>query len=89
MELSDKTLETVIKEFYEESHLRTNGTLTRVCYFTASQIFLQILEGVNHSHKQNPPLIRRDLKPQNILLKKFGSKGFCVKIADFGLMAIY
>jgi serine/threonine protein kinase len=69
--------------------LKTNGTLTTVGYYIASQIFIQILEGVNHLHKQKPPLIHRDLKPVNVLLKKCDQKGFCVKIADFGLIAIH
>jgi hypothetical protein len=89
MELCDKTLGEVIDQFDKESHLKTNGTLTPVDYYIASQIFIQILEGVNHLHKQNPPLIHRDLKPDNILLKKDEVKGFCVKIADIGLMAIH
>jgi serine/threonine protein kinase len=89
MELCDKTLDDVIKEFDKESHLKTNGTLTTVGYYIASNIFLQILEGVNHLHKRDPPLIHRYLKPANILLKKCDQKGFCVKIADFGYMAIH
>jgi hypothetical protein len=89
MELCDKTLDDVIKEFDKESHLKTNGTLTTVGYYIASQIFIEILEGVNHLHEQNPPLIHRDLKPANILLKKDYWKGFCVKIADIGLMVTH
>ncbi len=89
MELCDKTLENVINEFDKESHLKSNGTLTIFGYYIASRIFIEILEGVNYLHKQNPSLIHRDLKPANILLKKCDTKGFCVKIADFGLMAIH
>jgi hypothetical protein len=89
MELCDKTLDDVIEEFNIESQLKTDGTITTVGYYIASQIFIQILEGINYLHKQNPPLIHRDLKPANILLKKSDQKGFCVKIADFGLMAIH
>jgi serine/threonine protein kinase len=89
MELCDKTLGDVIKEFDKELHLKTNETLIPVGYYIASQIFIQILEGVNYLHKQDPPLIHRDLKPANILLKKCDQKGFCVKIADFGLIAIH
>jgi hypothetical protein len=88
-ELCDHTLDDVIKEFDKDSHLKTNGTLTSVGYYIASQIFIQILQGVNHLHTQNPPLIHRDLKPQNILLKKDKAKGLCVKIADIGLAVIY
>jgi serine/threonine protein kinase len=89
MELCDKTLDDVIKEFDKESHIKTNGMFTTVGYYIASQIFIQILEGVNHLHKQNPPLIHRDLKPENILLKKTIFDEIRVKIADFGLMAIH
>jgi hypothetical protein len=89
MELCDKTLENVINEFDKELHLKTNGTLTKVGYYIASRIFIEILEGVNYLHEQNPSLIHRDLKPANILLKKCDTKGFCIKIADFGLMAIH
>jgi serine/threonine protein kinase len=89
MELCDKTLDDVIEEFDKESHLKTNGTLTTVGYYIASKVFLQILEGVNYLHNQNPPLIHRGLKPANILLKKDFYKGFCAKIADFEYMAIY
>ncbi|HEY6438133.1 MAG TPA: hypothetical protein VIY47_16195, partial [Ignavibacteriaceae bacterium] len=59
MELCDKTLDDVIEEFDNESHLKTNGMLTKVGYYIASNIFLQVLVGVNHLHKQNPPLIHR------------------------------
>jgi serine/threonine protein kinase len=89
MEFCDKTLDDVINEFNENSNLKIDGSLTTIGYYIASKIFIEILEGVNHLHKQNPPLIHRDLKPANILLKKCDSKGFCVKIADFGLMAIH
>jgi len=89
MEFCDKTLEEVIEQFDKELHLKTNGTLTPVGYYIASQIFIQILEGVNHLHKQKEPLIHRDLKPANILLKKDEAKGFRVKIADIGLAVIH
>jgi hypothetical protein len=87
MELCDKTLDDVIKELTNDSILKSTESLTRIGYYIASQIFIQILEGVNHLHKQNPPLIHRDLKPANILLIKSEAKGFCVKIADFGYAA--
>jgi hypothetical protein len=79
MELCDKTGD-VIKVFDKETHLKANGTLTTVGYYIASQIFIQILEGVNYLHKQDPPLIHRDLKPANILLKKCDRKGFVSKL---------
>jgi hypothetical protein len=48
MESYDKTLGDVIKEFDNESHLKTDGILTTVGYYIASQIFILILKGVNY-----------------------------------------
>jgi serine/threonine protein kinase len=89
MELCDKTLDDVIDELTNDSILKSTESLTTISYYIASQIFLQILKGVNYLHKQNPPLIYRDLKPANILLKECDQKRFCVKITDFGLMAVH
>jgi serine/threonine protein kinase len=89
MELCDTTLKNVIVVINDDSHLKTNKTLATTGYYIASQIFIQILEGVNYLHKLDPPLIHRDLKPENIFLNKCDRKGFCVKIADFGNMAIH
>jgi serine/threonine protein kinase len=89
MELCDKTLEDIIDEFDKDLLLKNKELLTTIGYFVGSQIFIEILKGVNHLHKQNPPLIHRDLKPANILLLKFKTRGFCVKIADFGLTVIH
>jgi serine/threonine protein kinase len=89
MELCDKTLDDAIDELTNDSILKSTESLTTIGYYIASQIFLQILKGVNYLHKQNPPLIHRDLKPANILLKECDQKGFCVKTADFGLIAVH
>jgi hypothetical protein len=93
MELCDKTLDDVINDLTNDKIFKRTESLTTIGYYIASQIFIQILEGVNHLHKQNPPLIHRDLKPSNILLKKdepkSNRKGLCVKIADFGHIAIH
>jgi serine/threonine protein kinase len=79
----------VIKELTNDSILKSTESLTTIGYYIASQIFIQMLKGVNHLHKQNPSLIHRDLKPANVLLQKNYCIGFCVKIADFGLIAIH
>jgi WD40 repeat protein len=93
MELCDKTLDDVINDLTNDEIFKSTDSLTTIGYYIASQIFIQILEGVNHLHKQTPPLIHRDLKPANILLKKdeakSNRKGFRVKIADIGLAVIH
>jgi serine/threonine-protein kinase len=45
---------------------------------------IEILESVDYLHKQNPPIIHRDLTPSNILID-FGINGRFVKLSDFGL----
>lgn len=43
----------------------------------------QASKGLLHLHSQNPPVVHRDIKPQNMLLRREGPK-LVVKIADFG-----
>ncbi len=88
MELCDKSLDQLMDEVIGDSNIVSNGCLTFFGYFIASQIFVEILEGVNFLHKQILPIIHRDLKPDNILLK-IGSNNEFVKIADFGLACIH
>jgi alpha-tubulin suppressor-like RCC1 family protein len=58
-------------------------------YHLSSVIFIQSLRGVNYLHKQNPPIIHRDLNPCNILLKLEENKRVSVKIADFQSATIH
>jgi len=49
----------------------------------AVNVFLQILEGVEHAHKNG--IVHRDLKPENILFFEELFEDDIVKIGDFGL----
>ncbi|CAG2103614.1 unnamed protein product [Medioppia subpectinata] len=54
-------------------------------YFISCEIFKEILECVQYLHESDPPVIHRDLKPDNILIDpNFNSNRF-VKLCDFGL----
>jgi hypothetical protein len=88
MELCDMTLEDIIDQFKSDPNLLENENLTEIGYYIASELFFEILEGVDHLHKQNPPLIHRDLKPENILIKR-RKNGRFVRIADFGLVTMH
>jgi serine/threonine-protein kinase len=50
----------------------------------ALDIVKQIARGVDIAHKQSPPIIHRDIKPQNILVGYEGD-GLRARVSDFGL----
>ncbi len=77
-------LESIKKIKNENKDLMTN-----LKYYASSVILSQILEGVKFLHKQTPPIIHRDLCPDNILILYEENDRTCVKIADFGLATIH
>jgi tRNA A-37 threonylcarbamoyl transferase component Bud32 len=87
MELCDRTLEDLIEDLNEEQFFKANEMLTEIGFYIFSQIFIEILESVDYLHKQNPPIMHRDLHSENILLKNQSNLNNTrfVKIADFGL----
>lgn len=62
-----------------KQHILERG---RFKYFTAVQIALRILSGLQHAHQNN--VIHRDIKPQNILIDTEGH----VKVSDFGIARV-
>ena len=59
-------------------------------YFISCKIFIELLEPVNYLHAQTPPIIHRDIKPDNILFTDNGIQtGIYFKLCDFGLAKLY
>jgi serine/threonine protein kinase len=87
MDLCDKTLKEIIEEIRSDSILKDDNILTPIGYYIASQLFIEILESVQHLHKNN--IIHRDLNPSNIMLKIPENFESFIKIVDFGLIAIH
>jgi len=50
----------------------------------AVDITMQICHGLSVAHSEQPPIIHRDIKPQNILIG-YDMGGLRIRIADFGL----
>jgi translation initiation factor 2-alpha kinase 1 len=81
MKLCDLTLKNWLKQRNDGYY---NGSLDeRFNENTCSNIFRQILSGVDYLHSKS--IIHRDLKPGNIFLLK---EGMQVKIGDFGLACL-
>ena len=49
-----------------------------------TEILKEVFEGVNYLHNLDHPIIHRDLKSENIMIK-ITDENQCVKICDFGL----
>jgi serine/threonine protein kinase len=98
MELCDTTLQQIIHEIQSDINFRNKSEkmLTPIGYYIASQLFIEIVKGVQYLHKND--IIHRDLNPNNILIKREeilhfiyrkGKNRSFVKIGDFGLIAIH
>ncbi len=63
-------------------YVKQNGVLSPK---KLKSIMMQVCSGLYYLHSLNPPIIYRDLKPSNIILKKDGT----VKLIDFGIAKRY
>lgn len=51
---------------------------------TAVDVIVQACRGLAVAHSENPPIVHRDIKPQNILVG-YDATGIRVRVSDFGL----
>src|SRR6516162_3924432 len=51
---------------------------------TVVEIVKQVCRGLDVAHSQDPPIVHRDIKPQNILIG-YDKDGLRAKVSDFGL----
>ncbi|CAG2178876.1 unnamed protein product, partial [Oppiella nova] len=51
----------------------------------ASELFTDILQVIDRLHTRAPPIVHRNINPQNILVKYDESTGSFVKLGGFGL----
>ncbi|XP_054168974.1 putative mitogen-activated protein kinase kinase kinase 7-like [Oppia nitens] len=58
-------------------------------YYITCEILLEVLESVRYLHELNPPVIHRDLKPDNILIANDIINGRFVKLCDLGLLTVH
>ena len=66
-----------------EQFWRSHGSRF-VAVETAVDILCQVCRGLSIAHSEQPPIIHRDVKPQNILVG-FEVEGLRIRLSDFGL----
>ena len=78
----------MVMELCDED-LTAHMTQNEICQDEVSlfNIALQLARGVDVLHSQDPPIVHRDIKPQNILIVRSGDSAndVIVKLADFGV----
>ncbi len=87
MELCDGTLKNLINEIKYDPNLKKGKSLTSIGYYIASQLFIEILEGVNYLHKNN--IIHRNLNPYNIMFKLDKSCKSFIKVGGLGFITTH
>ena len=85
MELCSDNLKNILRLKRQVFAKKSEEAMNCVEYFISCHIFREILECVEYLHELNPPVIHRDLKPDNILLARKVRNGRYFKIGDFGL----
>lgn len=86
MDICYKPLGYIIQRLNEEIQAMNFKMIKKLEYCIASEIFKEILLGVNYLHNQK--IIHRDLKPDNILFT-LRNNGKFIKIADMGFATIH
>ncbi|CAG2117232.1 unnamed protein product, partial [Medioppia subpectinata] len=84
-EFCSQSFKSVLKDKAIVFERQTEDLMNIFEYFISCEIFKELLECVQYLHESNPPVIHRDLKPDNILIDPIYSSNRCVKLCDFGL----
>ncbi|MEM2936416.1 MAG: FHA domain-containing serine/threonine-protein kinase [Candidatus Bathyarchaeia archaeon] len=69
---------------FSKKHYRGTMPYGEACYFVA-----QALDGLSYLHGHEKGFVHRDMKPENILLRKDDKGRFIAKVGDFGLARSY
>ena len=81
----------MIMEMMDESltkYIETRIPKPGVAFSTKISILLDIAKGLTYLHSQQPPVVHRDLSPNNILLKTRCDAVLVAKIADLGVAKV-
>ena len=88
MELCSDNLKNILRLKRQVFANKSEEAMNCVEYYISCHIFRELLECVKYLHELYPPVIHRDLKPDNILLARKVRNGRYFKIGDFGLATV-
>ena len=89
MELCSNSLKNILQHKPQVFGRQPEEPMNSIEFYISCHIFKEILECVQYLHELNPPVIHRDLKPDNILLVKTVRNSRFFKICDFGLATVH
>ncbi|KAK0655339.1 kinase-like domain-containing protein [Cercophora newfieldiana] len=64
---------------------KTRGRRSDISANEGVQILCQLLSALAYLHEHDPPIVHRDIKPDNILVQHRHAGDIYVKFGDFGL----
>ena len=75
----------VVREYVEGTPLDQYAAQNVLSEAKVVSLALELCDILSYLHSQSPPVIHRDIKPQNIIIDKKG----CLRLIDFGISRIY
>lgn len=84
-EYRSDTMRCVLREYIEGVTLDRLAAHERLSTGQIRAIGIRLCEVLNYLHSRNPPVIHRDIKPQNVILTDEGD----VVLIDFGISRLY
>ncbi|CAG2100073.1 unnamed protein product [Medioppia subpectinata] len=85
MENCQQTLWSVLKDKSHVFSRQEKKPMNLYKYFISCEIFREILQCLQYLHSLNPPIIHRDIKPDNILILNNSNDGRFLKLGDLAL----